>query len=85
MPVISSTVSPFMRRATRKAPTWAGVASPDMMSRMTAAASSSERERTWETMRSMASRMVMGALPSLVRAAVRSCEDVSLAPPQIPA
>ena len=40
-PVISSTVSPFIRRATRKPATWTGVASPRMIISKAAAASSS--------------------------------------------
>ena len=42
-PVISATVSPFMRRAVIKAPTWAGVASPPMIWFMTSIISASER------------------------------------------
>lgn len=42
-PVISSTVSPFIRRPVINAAIWAGVASPSMISVITAAASASER------------------------------------------
>jgi len=41
--VISSTVSPFILRAARKAPIWAGVASPVIISRMVFCACSDER------------------------------------------
>src|SRR5512147_183763 len=42
-PVISSTVSPFMRSAVIYAAIWASVASPCMISRITASASASVR------------------------------------------
>ncbi len=42
-PVISSTVSPFMRSAVMYAAIWASVASPCMISRITASASASVR------------------------------------------
>src|SRR5690606_13189308 len=42
-PVISATVSPFMRRATRNPATWAGVAAPRITASMAAAACSSDR------------------------------------------
>ena len=44
MPVISSTVSPFMRRATMKPAIWEGVASPAMIVSMAAPASCSVRD-----------------------------------------
>src|SRR5262245_53289785 len=44
-PVSSSTVSPFMRSAVRKAATWAWVAPPDMIASMAAAASRRVRSR----------------------------------------
>src|SRR6185295_12087305 len=43
-PAISSTVSPFILRAVRKAAIWAGVAAPSMISPVAAAASSAERD-----------------------------------------
>src|SRR5438105_684540 len=42
-PVISSTVSPFVRSATRNAPIWPGLASPDMIERMAAPAACSSK------------------------------------------
>ena len=42
-PINSSTVSPFIRSATRNAAIWASVAWPDMMASMTANASSRVR------------------------------------------
>ena len=42
-PSISSTVSPFVRRAIKKPPIWPGVASPDMIACIAVAASSAER------------------------------------------
>ena len=42
-PVISSTLSPFIRSPVRKAAIWAGVARPDMMLRIMSSDSSMER------------------------------------------
>jgi len=67
MPAISSTVSPLRRRAVTKAPNWAGVASPDMISSMTAAASSSERELPSMTL----------AIDSLIITTPRTCPRAS--------
>src|SRR5437763_5685051 len=53
-PTSSCTVSPLVRSATRKAAVWASDASPDMISRSTAAASSEERSKPDAT-RSIAS------------------------------
>src|SRR5262249_2291798 len=44
-PISSSTVSPFIRSAARNAATWTGVAAPDMIASMAAAASSRVRSR----------------------------------------
>jgi len=44
-PAISSTVSPFVRRAIRNAPVWTSEALPAMISASTAAASSWDRSR----------------------------------------
>src|SRR5215470_12875105 len=44
-PISSSTVSPFMRSAVRKAATWTEVAAPDMSASIAAAASSRVRSR----------------------------------------
>ena len=44
-PISSSTVSPFMRSAVRKAAIWALVAAPDMMASIAAAASMRDRSR----------------------------------------
>ena len=44
-PISSSTVSPFMRSAVRKAAIWALVAAPDMMASIAAAASRRVRSR----------------------------------------
>ena len=57
MPAISSVLSPFNRRAVRKAPNWAGVASPSIISCITSVACS--RVREWpETTISIASRII---------------------------
>ena len=44
IPAISWVVSPFKARAVRNAPSWAGVASPSMISRITEEASSMVRD-----------------------------------------
>ena len=57
-PAISSTVSPFKRSAVRKAAIWAGVASPSIISVMTAAACSMASDLPC-TRVSMASRIIV--------------------------
>ena len=57
MPAISSGVSPLARRAARNAPNWAGVDSPSMTCRITAAASSMLMERPTTSV-SMASLII---------------------------
>jgi hypothetical protein len=56
-PISSSTVSPFMRSAVRKAAIWALVAAPDMMASIAAAASIRVRSRRSTSVRS-ASMMI---------------------------
>ena len=62
IPATSSGVSPFIRSAARKAPSWAGVASPSMISRIVAAASSMLREPPDDTV-SMASLINDSSVP----------------------
>jgi hypothetical protein len=62
-PAISSTVSPFMRSAVMKAATWAGVASPIIISSIADAACSNVSERPLTTV-SMAS-LITGLLLAL--------------------
>src|SRR5262245_46674896 len=66
-PMSSSTVSPFMRRAVRKAATWTEVAAPDMSASIAAAASRRVRSRRSTSVRiaSMMTGLVMG-VPSLL-------------------
>ncbi len=45
IPFSSATASPFIRRATTNAPSWAGVASPARISSMAARAASALRSR----------------------------------------
>ncbi len=61
MPVISSAVSPFMRRAVTNAANWAGVAAPVISCSMQAAAWGSVRSRR-STSRAMPSRMVKSVM-----------------------
>ena len=62
-PPLSSAVSPFMRSAVRKAPIWAGVASPSTISCIAAAASCSVRSSR-STRRAIASLMAISCLLS---------------------
>src|SRR5262245_36329181 len=70
-PMSSSTVSPFMRSAVRKAATWTEVAAPDMRASIAAAASRRVRSRRSTSVRiaSTMTGLVMGASPSSCRAA----------------
>src|SRR5581483_3316864 len=69
-PVISSIVSPFMRRATAKAPIWAGVAEPPTMSAMASEASCSLRS-TRSTTFASASRIPIPLASSTLSLASR--------------
>jgi len=60
-PTISSTVSPFMCRATSSAAIWASVQLPERTSDMTSRASSRESDWRWLAMQWRASR-IMGRL-----------------------
>jgi len=69
-PEISSTVSPRTRRAIRKAPICAGVASPDMMMSKAAAASSSLR---WAPVATLPMVAFMAERVSVMRRPFVSC------------
>ncbi len=69
-PAISSALSPFARRATRKPPIWAGVASPAMISPITS--------RAWSRPRSWPSRSVWIAAWITVRECLCTALDQPL-------
>src|SRR3972149_851897 len=67
-PVISSTVSPFIRQATRSAPIWAGLAPPVMTSFITEDDSSSVRSTP----------LTIFDIASFIMALSRACRGISL-------
>src|SRR5512137_1155683 len=62
-PVTSTMVSPFMRRAVMKAPIWAGVAFPSMISVMVSVISVSCRSIAWTTLASASRIMMLFSFP----------------------
>src|ERR1700694_2925786 len=81
-PISSSTVSPFIRRAVRKAAIWALVAPPDMMASIAAAASIRVRLPRSTSVRTVSvmiglvmSVLPLGAAPGRARLPRPGCES----------